>query len=200
MESLILLFIYRCFIPTAVPISWFCKRKDIRFFGSTNAGAANMLEVFGPKWFCLTLFTDASKGAFAIWLGHRIGGQSFALMCGLAAVLGHCLPESLSFRGGKGIATSLGMLLVCGNPIYLVAAVVTFAISFFLSEYKISIGSVCSGLSLPLCSFLRFGLVEEVMIWGLMAMVITYRHRENIIRYHLGEEKSLFDRVKLAKV
>lgn len=194
MESLLLLAIFRLFIPSSVPLSWYLKKRDVRLFGSTNAGAANMIEIFGPTLGILTLAIDASKGALAFWIGHRIGGLDFAYICGFAAVAGHCLPEALSFRGGKGIATSLGILSICGSTVYLKITILVFGLAFAASGTIVSIASVISAIFLPLIAIVT-GSPIMAIIFSLQTLVIMYRHKDNLIRFFQGKEKPLLKRV-----
>ncbi len=108
------------------------EAQDLREVGTGNPGAVNAIKMLGPAWGGLVFAADIAKGALACWLGRRIAGANGAYAAGATAVLGHCAPVWSGFRGGKGVATSVGTCLVCFPiyaPIDVGLAVVLFTLS-----------------------------------------------------------------------
>src|SRR5215475_4910310 len=100
-------------IPFGLILAKILGGKDVRKSGSGNIGATNVTRVAGPAAGILTLLLDAAKGAAAVWLTGRFSEQSAAtiMLAGIAALVGHCFPVWLKFKGGKGVATALGVFL-----------------------------------------------------------------------------------------
>lgn len=182
---------------------------DIRQHGSGNAGGTNAWRVLGWKIGLPVMLTDAAKGAAASVLIVRIPVgplplelSTVVLLCGLVAVIGHVFPIYSRFRGGKGVATAAGMLMV-NAPIPVAFAIVLFALTLFLFG-KVSLGSMMAAISLPISVFLidRFTDIEYpvlllVLTIGL-ALFIVYTHRSNIKRLLKREERA-FSRLQLWK-
>src|SRR5215472_17253543 len=101
-------------IPFGLILSKLLGARDVRKSGSGNIGATNVARVARPVAGILTLLLDVAKGTLAVWLGERFSGHSAAILmlAGIAALLGHCYPLWLKFKGGKGVATALGVFLV----------------------------------------------------------------------------------------
>ncbi len=157
---------------------------DIRKEGSGNAGTTNVLRVLGKKAAAATLAIDILKGVAAVLLGKYIGGQEIAMACGLAAFLGHIWPVVFQFRGGKGIATAFGVVLTVEPLLGLIEAAV--ALGFLLISRRVSVGSIAAGICLPFAAY-YFG--QEYLIWAsVMAAIVLYKHRKNIVRLLKGEE------------
>lgn len=174
---------------------------DIRQHGSGNIGATNVLRVLGKKWGYLVFFLDALKGFVAVWLGfvlisminpvapHR---EIVAIVCGLACILGHTFPVWLCFRGGKGVATSAGVLLGL-MPLAVVSVFVVWVILYKGTRY-VSVASIGAACALPLfvALYLRFNMLTGVSLLPfsiLIAGVVIWRHRSNIQRLLHGNEQ-----------
>lgn len=187
--------------PSSVVYGKVFRRTDIRKHGSGNAGGTNAWRVLGWKIGLPVMLTDVAKGALASALISRIplGPLPFeasvvALLCGLAAVLGHVFPVYTRFRGGKGVATGAGMLVVSA-PIPVACALGVFALMIFLFG-RISLGSIVAAASLPIAVVLigqftakEYPVLLLVLAIGL-ALFILYTHRSNIRRLIKGEEKA----------
>jgi len=124
--------------------------SDIRKSGSGNIGATNVARVVGPAAGVLTLLLDAAKGACAVWLAGRFTDQSAAasMLAGLAALVGHCFPIWLKFKGGKGVATALGIFLMLA-PLAALGALAFFVLVVLVWRY-VSLGSISAAAAMPL--------------------------------------------------
>ncbi|AYV54888.1 glycerol-3-phosphate 1-O-acyltransferase PlsY [Leptospira kmetyi] len=182
------------FVAGSIPFGyWIALRfagMDIRNFGSKNIGATNVGRLIGWKFGFPVLILDVAKGMLPVYLsGHFVpeGGVPFQLACGVLAVLGHMFSPFLGFRGGKGVATTLGVFLVL-TPIACLGAVFVFLAVYKFFKF-VSLGSIFASLTLPLVyAFSSILLLhEEVSYWVLGTMVfisigIILTHRENILR------------------
>lgn len=168
---------------------------DIRETGSGGTGATNVSRRAGKGAGVLTLILDALKGVAAILIGRLILGESSWLVAGAAilVIVGHMFPIWLGFRGGKGVATGVGVFLVLA-PLAVLAAGVIFLVIVILTRY-VSLGSITAAATIPLFIWLQHGLVSPVSnLWATMcaavaaASLIIFAHRENIRRLLQGTE------------
>lgn len=183
------------YLSGAIPFGvLLCRAKgvDIRSIGSGNIGATNVARALGAKWALLVLALDAGKGwgpvMLAGWFMQRGGGR-FALLglCMVAAVLGHVFPVFCRFRGGKGVATGLGVTLAA-SPIAAAAGAGAYAVTYALFRIS-SVGSLAGLLATLLTMFL---LDTPRAILGAMSaigLLILMRHRDNLRRLWRGEER-----------
>jgi glycerol-3-phosphate acyltransferase PlsY len=181
----------------SIPFGWMLAKllggRDVREHGSGNIGATNVSRVAGPAAGILTLVLDAGKGAAAVWLGARFASHSAAAMmiAGIAALLGHCFPAWLGFRGGKGVATALGVFAwLC--PVAAVVGVVLFALVFVFWRY-VSLASVCVAAAMPLLVYFLWAPGHApplTIVMGTLfsALLIFYQHRANLHRLVQGTE------------
>lgn len=165
-------------------------KKDIRDYGSKSAGATNVLRNMGPLFGILTFLGDVLKVAVACWIGLAILGMPGGMTAGFFAVIGHNWPIFYRFRGGKGVAGSLGaMLVLFPGPalISMVAAIVVILLTKYVSLGSMVLLSV-------------FAIILVVQYWGQWAIVIwavlltalcIYRHKANIKRLIEGNENKL---------
>jgi glycerol-3-phosphate acyltransferase PlsY len=160
---------------------------DIRKTGSGNPGTTNVLRVLGKKAAALTLLIDVLKGVAAVWLGRWIGGEALAALCGLAVFVGHIWPVFYRFKGGKGIATGLGLLLALDWRIGLLCLLIA-ACGIAISR-RVSVGSLLAGAALPLLTY-KFQ-PDHLFILSAMAIIVFFRHRTNIVRLVKGEEPAV---------
>lgn len=202
-------------IPVGLIVSRM-KGVDIRQHGSGNYGATNVGRVLGRKWGVLVLLLDALKGAstsvgafpFLASLGVIVGGMSrdwIWLGTGLSCVIGNTAPIYLRFKGGKGVATSLGVIV--GIYPYLTlpaaAALIVWLLSVFATRY-VSLGSILAAITVPV-SFvalswpMEWTLAEHLPLLGLgiaAASVVVFRHRSNIGRLLSGTEPKIGSGIK----
>lgn len=169
----------------AIPVCRFSGLSDPRALGSRNPGATNVYRSGGPIPAGLTLVLDALKGAIPVWLANYYGFSVFAqAMVALCAVTGHMVPIWYRFQGGKGVATALGCGLVLAPLTTTLLALIwlvimwRWRISALASVIAIGSGPVISALFEP----------ETLPLFGLLAIVIVIRHRNNLIRLTQGRE------------
>ena len=175
-------------IPTGVIITRLVSGEDIRKAGSGNIGATNVYRVAGRKLGIITLLGDCLKAVLPMLIAMKIfslQGNDLALI-GLAAFIGHCYPIYLGFKGGKGVATALGVFLVIA-PLALLGAFVVFALTLWRWRY-ISLASISAAATVPLL-ILLFGAPLPIVLSALIiAAIVVWRHRENIARLNGGTE------------
>jgi acyl phosphate:glycerol-3-phosphate acyltransferase len=166
---------------------------DVRKTGSGNIGATNVARVAGPLAGILTLLLDAGKGWFAVWLAVRfMHGEALAMvLAGFFAMLGHCFPVWLRFRGGKGVATAAGVFLAL-SPAAMLAGFILFLLVVGFWRY-VSLASIAAAAALPLLIYLlwapHFAPPQSVTLTSLaIAALVIYQHRGNIGRLARGEE------------
>jgi glycerol-3-phosphate acyltransferase PlsY len=183
----------------AVIVSRLMGLNDPRSYGSKNPGATNVLRSGNKKAAILTLVLDAFKGwlpvALVLAYGPEQGwGAGLAAWAGLAAFLGHLYPVFFGFAGGKGVATAVGVVVGVNGTLAL-AVLLTFAIVLYFSRY-VSLASMVAAVFAP--AFYRFGdgvawqsEATEVLSLAIMALLLVWRHRENIRRLLAGTESQL---------
>jgi glycerol-3-phosphate acyltransferase PlsY len=187
-------------IPTALWVGrWFFQLADIREHGSGNAGATNTFRVLGKKAGTFVLLFDTFKGFAAAyflpnWLLSQgfIGAENlfyFRLACGVLAVVGHIYPVLAQFRGGKGVATILGMMLAIA-PATVGVALLVFLVLLGTMRY-VSLSSMSAGVAFAFLQLLpAFRPANSLQIWFgfLLAAMLIYTHRANIGRLRAGTE------------
>jgi len=169
---------------------------DIREIGSGNIGAANVTRNAGPVAGALTLLLDAAKGYLAVWLAAHFsaGNIRWMMIAALAAVIGHVFPIWLGFRGGKGVATGLGVFLpICWQAV--AAGIVLWLLVVVFWRYS-SLGSIVAAATMPVLVYLLYApghAPPDIVTIGttLIALLVLVKHRENIVRLITGEENKL---------
>ena len=203
-------------VPNSIIISKLGRGIDIREHGSGNAGGTNVMRVLGWKYGLLVIFLDALKGAIAVVIISRLfyGPLPFEnvspfddftlvqIIAGMSAVIGHIWTVFAGFKGGKGIATALGMLLTL-ITIDMLIAVGIFTLVVLISRY-VSLGSIIAALSVPATLFIRENLFHVDIpgystllpfIIGVTAIVI-FTNRKNLVRIINGNENKISFRKK----
>ena len=166
-------------VSTAIVCCRALGRPDPRASGSGNPGATNVLRVAGRDAAALTLAGDLAKGALAVALARLLDAEPLTwALVGAAAFLGHVYPVYYRFRGGKGVATALGALLV-GTPLAGVLTVLAWGIGFGLSRIS-SVGALTAFALAPLLVGLTSRQPELVAVTTAVALVLFWRHRSNI--------------------
>jgi acyl phosphate:glycerol-3-phosphate acyltransferase len=180
-------------IPFGILLAKLFGVVDVRKAGSGNIGATNVARVAGPLPGILTLVLDGVKGAAAVWLAARFANESALWMtvAGLSALLGHCFPVWLRFRGGKGVATAAGMFLALCWPAAL-GAIGVFILVVLFSRF-VSLGSVSAAAAMPLLIYLLWAphhAPPPAITFGAFAaaMLVVYKHDANIQRLVEGRE------------
>lgn len=207
-----------CYLIAATAIGYFlgscpngylvarARGVDIRKHGSGNIGATNVLRVLGKKWGYLVFALDAFKGFAAVRIAFAIGAAMLpgagqrevaGIAGGLACILGHTFPIWLRFRGGKGVATSAGVLLGL-MPIAVFSVLAVWLLLFKITRY-VSLASIGAAVALPLfvVAYLRYGLLTGATLLPfsiLIAGVVVWRHRSNMQRLLHGQEQRFGDK------
>jgi acyl phosphate:glycerol-3-phosphate acyltransferase len=181
-------------------VKLFRQGRDVRSEGSGNIGAANVARVAGPGVGLVTLLLDAGKGYLAVWLAARWsdGNVRWIMAAAVAAVLGHLFPIWLRFRGGRGVATGVGVcLLISGKAVLAALAIWLLVVAFW--RY-VSLGSITAAAAMPLLVYLFYAPGHAppfVVSLGIIviAILVIWKHRPNIERLLSGTE----NRMKLGR-
>jgi glycerol-3-phosphate acyltransferase PlsY len=175
-------------IPYGLLLTRIAGLGDVRAIGSGNIGATNVLRTGSKAVAALTLLCDVLKGTVPTLIGLKLGGEAGAVIAGGSAFLGHVVPVWLRFKGGKGVATFLGVLFGLAWPLGLAFVVIWLglAVVFRMS----SVSSLAATVAMPLAAYAigRPGLVGGL---ALLAALVVIKHRENIARLIRGEESRI---------
>ena len=167
------------------------KKIDIRVHGSGNSGTTNAIRVMGFRMGVLTFLIDFAKGAIAVLIGFYSEGYNGGLLGGICAVLGHDYPIYIRFKGGKGVATSIGALAILDFPMALISVIIGLIVGFF-TKY-VSLGSIVFFVLNPFISIIinnpnnRYLTLTTVFL-GLLGIC---RHKSNIERLIRGNENKI---------
>ncbi|WP_100960217.1 glycerol-3-phosphate 1-O-acyltransferase PlsY [Bosea sp. FBZP-16] len=174
-------------IPFGIILTRLSGGPDLRTIGSGNIGATNVLRTGNKKLAALTLLGDMLKGTSAVLLaGWLLGGKAAALAAGLGAFLGHLFPVWLRFKGGKGVATFLGILIGLNWSIALIFAAVWLSIAY-LSKYS-SLSALIASLLTVLLLWFWIRDAQAAGLMAILALLLWFMHRENIARLLAGRE------------
>ena len=174
-------------IPFGLVLTRLAGQGDIRRMGSGNIGATNVLRTGSKGLAALTLLFDVGKGLAAAAIAQRWASQA-ALVAGLCAILGHMFPVWLGFRGGKGVATALGVLMALAWPVALVAALIWLAVAF-CSRYSSLAALIASVASAAIAPF--FADRATALLIAVIALLLILRHQANIRRLIAGRESRI---------
>ncbi|MEO0501616.1 MAG: glycerol-3-phosphate 1-O-acyltransferase PlsY [Pseudomonadota bacterium] len=174
-------------IPFGLVLTRLAGKGDVRAVGSGNIGTTNVLRAGGKGLAAATLLFDVGKGAFAVWLGsrHALGGD---IMGGMGAFLGHLFPIWLAFRGGKGVATMLGIALALDWRIGAVFAAVWLGTAL-MTRYS-SLAGILAALAAPIVPAME-GRWDAALLLAGMAMLVVAKHEGNISRLRAGTESRI---------
>ncbi|QDG77985.1 glycerol-3-phosphate 1-O-acyltransferase PlsY [Labrenzia sp. PHM005] len=168
---------------------------DIRKIGSGNIGTTNVLRTGSKKLAAATLLGDALKGTVAVLVAAQFGPDT-ALIAGFGAFLGHLFPVWLKFKGGKGVATFLGILLGLYWPMFLIAAL-TWVGMAFLFRYS-SLSALTATAATPVILYFVFNQVQLAEMFLVLTLLLWAKHHENIGRLLKGQESKIGKKSKLA--
>jgi glycerol-3-phosphate acyltransferase PlsY len=183
-------------IPTALIISRQYFGIDIREYGSGNMGATNAFRILGAKYGTIIMVLDVLKGVLAVglfylmpfYISNEFERTNFMIALGLSAVIGHILPVFADFKGGKGVATLLGMILAI-QPHIALTCIGVFLVVLYLTRY-VSLSSILSAVMLPICVLWIWN--EEELTYRIFAMLVAIMviitHQKNINRIIKGAE------------
>ncbi|MCB2088727.1 MAG: glycerol-3-phosphate 1-O-acyltransferase PlsY [Sphingomonadaceae bacterium] len=184
-------------VPFGLVLTLLTGKGDVRSIGSGSIGATNVLRT-GSKWLAaLTLLLDLAKGWLAVWLAWRLFAQPEAMpaaewgpvpAAALAAVIGHCFPVWLKFRGGKGVATNAGVSFGIAWPIGLAYAITWLAV---LGLGRISSVAGMAAVIVPVIAAAVLGYAQFVPVLVVIAVLVLWLHRGNIARLRAGTEPKI---------
>jgi acyl phosphate:glycerol-3-phosphate acyltransferase len=179
-------------ISPSMIISKLVGHTDIRKYGSGNAGATNTLRLLGVKWAVIVLLLDIVKGILAVWLASALthGNMAAMYLTGLSVVCGHNWPIFYRFHGGKGIATTIGVLVILLTLPAVIAGVI--AIVLVAATRYVSLGALTFTILTPIFVALTHHSTSALIFASAIAVMSIYRHRENIARLAKGEESRIF--------
>ncbi len=194
-----------------IPFGWLTVRvlrgRDLRTVGSGNIGATNASRLWPGNWsilaFVFVFALDFAKGYLAFVFAHKLGsflgaeipGQTLGMICGAAAILGHVFTPYLRFKGGKGVATALGVVTALA-PISSLAAVGMWGLLVGITRY-ISLGSIGAMVAVPVAYVLSYGPetfrghLAVFLFFVALTAIVVWRHRENILRILKGKERKV---------
>jgi glycerol-3-phosphate acyltransferase PlsY len=175
-------------IPFGLVLAKLGGYGDIRHIGSGNIGATNVLRTGNKGLAALTVLLDAGKGAVAVALAEQLG-PDMAAIAAVFALLGHLFPLWLGFKGGKGVATSGGILIAYAWPVGLVAFATWLGLAF-LTRYS-SLAALIAALLSPLYAWLLIGDPQTTQVVAVLAVLVVLRHHANIRRLLKGEETKI---------
>jgi len=179
-------------IPVGLVLSKM-KGRDPRTTGSGNIGATNVMRTAGKTLGIITLLGDVAKGFLPVWLAARYGQPTLVVaMVGIAAFIGHIFPLYLRFKGGKGVATAVGVFLAV-SPLSVLIVVVLFVVLLIIFRY-VSLGSLAGTALTPIVLYLLKVSPHFITMAVIMVVLIFWKHRENIKRLWQGTENKVFSR------
>ncbi len=175
-------------IPFGLLLTRMAGLGDVRNIGSGNIGATNVLRTGNRKLAAATLLLDALKGTAAVLVANSLWGYEASLVAGFFAFLGHLFPVWLGFRGGKGVATYIGVLLGAA-PLMMLAFVLIWLAAAFLFRYS-SLSALLAMLVIPLALWI-VGPEKTALLVTLLSGISWWKHRENIARLLAGTESKI---------
>lgn len=179
-------------IPFGVLVSKY-RGVDLQKSGSGNIGATNVLRTIGKGAAAITLIGDLLKGSLAVFLAKNLLNEPWIAISGIAVILGHIFSVFLNFKGGKGVATAFGVILIY-SPIVAVPSILMWAIVVYIFRYS-SLGAIVTFLSLPgIMAILNPDKVKLIFSF-LISMIILFRHGKNIGRLFKGTETKIGENV-----
>jgi glycerol-3-phosphate acyltransferase PlsY len=180
-------------IPFGLVLTRLAGTQDIRTIGSGNIGATNVLRTGRKSLAALTLLCDVLKGTVAVLVTDHFFGPDLAVLAGIGAFLGHLFPVWLKFRGGKGVATYIGVLLALGWPVALAFGVIWILIAA-ITRYS-SLAALIAAAATPVMLWWRADL-QEAQVFVLLTILLFVMHRANIMRLISGTEGKIGQKVK----
>jgi acyl phosphate:glycerol-3-phosphate acyltransferase len=198
MQEILLIFIAYLIgsIPTAVLVSKYFFGIDIRNYGSGNAGATNTFRVLGKQWGSFVMIVDVLKGVLAsflylllpYYLTNEWDRTNFMIGLGLAAVVGHIFPVWANFKGGKGVATLLGMVIAI-QPLVALCVIGVFLLVLYLTRF-VSLSSILASIAFPVFILIIFNEPEPLYrVFAIaVALLVILTHQKNITRLIHGNE------------
>ncbi|MFB4372980.1 glycerol-3-phosphate 1-O-acyltransferase PlsY [Agrobacterium tumefaciens] len=175
-------------IPFGLILTRMAGLGDVRKIGSGNIGATNVLRTGNKKLAAATLLLDALKGTAAVLVANALWGYEASLVAGFFAFLGHLFPVWLGFKGGKGVATYIGVLLGAA-PLMMLAFALIWLATAFITRYS-SLSALLAMLVIPVALWV-FGPEKTALLVTLLSAISWWKHRENIARLLAGTESRI---------
>lgn len=191
----IALIILGCYLLGSIPFGYIAgklfKKIDIRELGSGNIGATNVFRILGPSLASLVLIGDIGKGIFSIYLVQYFNIDNLLILtiAGLAVICGHDWSLFLGFKGGKGIATTFGVIFAF-NPITSILAIVVWVVVMIITRYA-SLSSILAVISIMIFTILFKQPYEYIIFSAIIIVLSIFKHKENIKRLRSGNERKI---------
>jgi len=199
----IALIIISCYLLGSIPFGYIVgklfKKVDIREFGSGNIGATNALRILGPSLASFVVIGDIGKGIFSIYLAQYFNIDNLLILtiAGLAVICGHDWSLFLGFKGGKGIATTIGVVFAF-NPIIALLAVTVWVIVIITTRYA-SLSSIFALISIFVFTILFKQPYEYIAFSAIILVLGIFKHKDNIERLKLKKERKIGEKIKIKK-
>lgn len=197
----IALIILGCYLLGSIPFGYIAgklfKKIDIRELGSGNIGATNVFRILGPSLASLVLISDIGKGIFSIYLVQYFNIDNLLILtiAGLAVICGHDWSLFLGFKGGKGIATTFGVIFAL-NPIISILAIVVWVVVMIITRYA-SLSSILAVISIMIFTILFKQPYEYIIFSAIITVLSIFKHKENIKRLRSGNERKIGKKSKI---
>ena len=199
----IVLIIISCYLLGSIPFGYIVgklfKKIDIRELGSGNIGTANAFRILGPSLASLVLIGDIGKGIFSIYLVQYLNIDNLLIItiAGLAVICGHNWSLFLGFKGGKGIATTFGVVFAL-NPTISILALIIWGVVLITTRY-VSLSSIFAVISIFIFTIL-FKQPYEYIIFSVIILIFgIFKHKENIERLKSGKERKIGEKIEIEK-
>jgi len=176
-------------IPFGLILTHLGGYGDIRDIGSGNIGATNVLRTGNKKLALATLFLDSLKGAAAVFIAWKLFDYDSAMVAGFCALVGHLFPVWLKFKGGKGVATTLGLLLAL-TPLIGISACGLWLLTAIVTRYS-SLSALVAVAASPALAYFLYGDADLTGMYGIVATLVFFKHRTNIRRLINREEPKI---------
>ena len=199
----VVLTILSCYLLGSIPFGYIVgklfKKIDIREYGSGNIGATNAFRILGPSLASLVLLGDVGKGILSIYLVRflNIDNLLILIIAGLAVICGHDWSLFLGFKGGKGIATTFGVVFVL-NPTISFLALIIWGVVVITTRY-VSLSSICAVISIFIFSILFKQPYEYILFSAIILVLGIFNHKENIKRLKSRKERKIGEKIKIKK-
>jgi glycerol-3-phosphate acyltransferase PlsY len=199
----IALIIISCYLLGSVPFGYIVgklfKKVDIREYGSGNIGATNALRILGPPLASLVVIGDIGKGIFSIYLVQYLNIDNLLILtiAGLAVICGHDWSIFLGFKGGKGVATTLGVVFAL-NPTISILALIIGGVVVITTRY-VSLASIFAVISIFIFTILFKQPYEYIIFSALIMILGIFKHKENIQRLKSKKERKIGEKIEIKK-
>ncbi len=200
----IALIIISCYLLGSIPFGYIVgklfKKVDIREFGSGNIGATNVFRILGPSLASLVLIGDIGKGIFSIYLVQYLNIDNLLIItiAGLAVICGHDWSLFLGFKGGKGIATTFGVVFAL-NPTISILAVIIWGVVLITTRY-VSLSSIFAVISILVFTILFKQPYEYIVFSAIVLVLGIFKHKDNIERLKSKKERKIGEKIKIKKL